>query len=1080
MADDVALAERFASWNATGHDYPRESCVHELFEQQVRRTPSATALRDGGTTLSYAELNARANRLARRLVDDGVGSEVRVGICLERSIDSVVALLAVLKAGGAYVPLDPAYPLGRRQAIVDDAEPRVVLTRRGLEGALRLGNAMARYVDEIDLASGPSDDLPRRVSADGTAFVLYTSGSTGAPKGVEGLHRGVVNRVCWEHYPFAAHEVLCHKTSLGFIDSLWEIFSALTRGLCTVVASDATVRDPSAFVRLLADNAVTRLVLVPSFLRALIENVPSLGAQLPALTYWISSGEALTSALARKFYAAVPHGALINIYGLTEVWDVTWHDSRSDVGASFVPIGRLVGNMQAYVLDADRKLVDVDEAGELYVSGDSVARGYFRRATLSAERFVEAPPELGVPSSRLYRTGDLAKYRADGVIEHLGRSDHQVKVRGFRIELPEIEATLAEHPAVSTATVVLREDAHGEKNLVAYVVPSSVPPPDEAELREHVGHKLPPHMVPAHYVALDTLPLLPNGKVDRHSLPPPPQVSAPAGFVEPRTELESGLARLWSEVLGIDRVGVHDDFIALGGDSLKEMRFVRRVREELGHKLSFRDWATDRTIASAAALLEQRRGADLTHAGEAAISDWTWRLLAQRALVPGAGLWNDVLAFTVEGEVDVDRLSAAWHYVCERHDVLRSAYALHPERRPIRIAREDARVEVRVVEDDPKKNRVLEALSYELDLERGPLSRVLLVRRSPRSWDVYWTYHHSILDGASAFAVLENVFDAYAKGRTPADVAGDGHIGFAAEEPTAAEPPAVAFWRDYLRDAHALSAGDLVRYRAQEERSLVRIARERVRSSVAKTSWASSHLAELRTDPSRWPAGPVAAAGALVPSAALKHARAFAESLGVSMSTVLHACFGLLLLRITQREDLVFGLMVLPRELADTSPGNLARPVPLRVRVSPDETVQAWLLRMQRELRAVLDHAFVPTRLFTEELGLASSFQDFLCTNWNYWDSSRIAARAPGLEVSNERTMGTSLSSLVVSTVWNEQLDVTLSADTAVFGADLSAHLVAEYVAAFDWLTNATHETTVASLLARRFNQLPGPRLTPR
>lgn len=475
-------------------------CIHELFEEQVERTPDAPAVifaKGGGKVrceLTYGELNARSNQLAHHLQALGVGPEVLVGICVERSPAMVVGLLAILKAGGAYVPLDPAYPKERLAFMLRDAQVHVLLTTDALVAKLRpYTTAEIVALDALHLAqqkvsawdsADPSclgTGLNVSMTLDNLAYVIYTSGSTGRPKGVEGLHRGAVNRFhwMWDTYPFEAGEVACQKTSLSFVDSIGETFGPLLRGVPLVIANDAAAKDPQQLVQLLADEDVTRIIMVPSLLRAFLDMFPDLASRLPKLRHWISGGEVLPIELFERFQKVMPGCTLINLYGSSEASaDATWYDSQ-DFDPSFnlksIPIGRPITNMQVYILDADLQPVPTGSSGDIYVGGAGLARGYKGRPELTLERFIPNPFRAG----RLYKTGDLGRYLPDGNIEYLGRSDHQVKIRGFRIELGEIETALVQHPAVRQAIVVARENerqnenGHGDKRLVAYVVPQS-------------------------------------------------------------------------------------------------------------------------------------------------------------------------------------------------------------------------------------------------------------------------------------------------------------------------------------------------------------------------------------------------------------------------------------------------------------------------------------------------------------------------------------------------------------------------------------------------------------------------------
>jgi amino acid adenylation domain-containing protein len=477
-------------WNATSTEYPDQESIVSLFEAQVARTPEATAFICEGQQLSYQELDRRANQLGHYLQELGVAPETLVGICLERSLNFVVALLGVLKAGGAYLPLDPSYPEQRLEFMVDDSGASVLLTQTHLRTAFSATQARLVCVDaESEAIAKQSESHPdRNVTPQHLAYVIYTSGSTGKPKGVAVEHKQLLNRFAWmwKCYPFDPDEVGCQKTALNFVDSIWELLGPLLKGIPTAIIPDRALKDANTLVTILAEQRVTRIWVVPSFLRMLLETFPDLQGRLPRLKFWVSSGEALPVELSERFRKLMPNSVLYNLYGTSEVWDVTWYDPGTQGQAlSRVPIGRSISNMQVYILDNQLQPVPIGIPGELYVGGVGLARGYIKRPEMTAEKFIPSPFS-DKPGARLYRTGDLARYRLDGNIEYFGRIDHQVKIRGFRVELGEVEMMLAQHPRVQQIAVIAREDNPGDQRLVAYVVqnPAYAGSEDRAE-----GHR---------------------------------------------------------------------------------------------------------------------------------------------------------------------------------------------------------------------------------------------------------------------------------------------------------------------------------------------------------------------------------------------------------------------------------------------------------------------------------------------------------------------------------------------------------------------------------------------------------------
>jgi amino acid adenylation domain-containing protein len=614
-------------WNDTGVAYPADACLHRVFEAQVERTPDAPALLFEGGQLTYAELNRRANRLARRLRGLGVGPEVLVGVLMERSAELVIALYAILKAGGAYVPLDPEYPSERLAFMLEDTGAPVVLTQGHLAGRVPACAARVLALDgEPGAASCDADadlgcdadaglgcdadadaDLEGGADAGNLAYVIYTSGSTGRPKGVLNAHRGICNRLFWmqDAYPLQSDDRVLQKTPFGFDVSVWEFFWPLQVGAALVMARPGGHRDAGYLRRAILENGITTLHFVPSMLQVFLEE-PAL-EDCTSLRRVICSGEALPFDLTRRFFARLP-AELHNLYGPTEAAvDVTaWACERGAEGP-VVPIGRPIANTRIYLLDERLEPVPVGVPGELYIGGVQVARGYLNRPELSAERFVR-DPFSGDPGARLYRTGDLARHGPDGNIEYLGRLDFQVKLRGIRIELGEIEAALREHPQVRDAVVVAREDRPGDPRLVAYLVPEATPPPTGADLRGFLAVRLPDPMLPSAFVVLEALPLSTHGKVDRRALPAPAAAPAEGDRVAPRDALELQLVGIWERVLDCSPIGVRDDFFERGGHSLLAVQVVRELEQVLGRPIPVVTLFRAPTIEQLAALLRQDGG----------------------------------------------------------------------------------------------------------------------------------------------------------------------------------------------------------------------------------------------------------------------------------------------------------------------------------------------------------------------------------------------------------------------------------------------------------------------------------------
>ena len=605
----LTAAEReriIRGWNATRTEVP-SACVHQLVEAQVRSTPNAVAVELEGTRLRYAELNCKANQLAHWLRRRGVGRDVRVGVCMERSLELVVALLAVLKAGGAYVPLDPGYPAERLAFMIDDARVPVLLTQQRLCGRIPDNAAEMLSVDTAteQLEREPGEDLPAVNGPADLAYVIYTSGSTGKPKGAMNVHRGLVNRLLWMQsaYAFDARDCFLQKTPFSFDVSVWEFFSPLLAGARLLLARPDGHRDPEYLARLIEDRGVTVVHFVASMLRTFVDHIDA--GRCRGLRHVITSGEAVKPETEERYFAKLD-APLHNLYGPTEASiDVTSWDCERDRRRRTVPIGRPIANTQMYVLDERMKPVPVGVTGEIHIGGVGVARGYWNRPELTAERFVRDPfsPD---PEARLYKTGDLGRWLPEGALECLGRMDDQVKVRGFRIELGEVEAALAEHPQVRDVVVVARPDERNDTQLVAYVVADAATASLSTDLREYSKTRLPEYMVPSAFVPLDRLPLLPNGKKDRRALPAPPRLAS-AEFVAPRSPLEEEVCSIVRDVLGVENVGVHSSFFELGGHSLLLTQLANRLRARFEVELPLAELFENATVAGMALAVTKAR-----------------------------------------------------------------------------------------------------------------------------------------------------------------------------------------------------------------------------------------------------------------------------------------------------------------------------------------------------------------------------------------------------------------------------------------------------------------------------------------
>ncbi len=780
----LAAAQRrqlLIEWNRTEADFPAAICLHQLFEAQAARTPDVIAVEYGDKRLTYGALNRRANQLAHGLQRLGVGADKLVGIFIDRSLEMAVGLLGILKAGGAYVPLDRDYPGARLDFMLKDAQVSLVLTKKSLARAACLANVPTLCLDDKALFTGESGENPTGgASSLNAAYVIYTSGSTGAPKGVVGLHRGAVNRLfwMWRRYPFAAKEICCAKTSLSFIDSVCEIFGPLLQGIRLVIAPDDVARDPHALIAFLAERRVTRIVLVPSLLQAFLDETPNLRRALPRLRLWSCSGAELTGALAALFKKSFPRAVLLNLYGSSEVAaDVTCCEFTGTAAAS-VPIGRPIANTKIFLLDSHLQPVPLGVRGEIYVGGPGVARGYWRRPELSAQTFV-ANPFAAHGDSLLFRTGDLARYLPDGNLEYLGRADGQIKIRGQRIELGEIEAVLQSHPSIRQCAV-----GANDQSLIAYVVTASRL--SSAELRGFLKRQLPGFMIPAVFIRVPTLPLLPNGKIDKRALPAPTDGRLPTSekIHLPRTKIEKRIAAIWRELLQLERIGVDDDFFALGGHSLLGVQLVARLRAAFHRQFSLRDLFAAPTVAAIAQKIAAPSNdgaglpdvAPLKLTGKLPLSSAQEQFLTLDELVSGAEFLHLPYAIQLNGRLDIAVLRRSLRTIVERHAVLRTVFT-QSEGRPVQVIRRRCKgacplrdlSSLAPLERQRELQRICsEDAARSFDLEAGPPCRFKLIRLAQRQHVLLVTAHHIIADQWSMRLLrgeLAQLYGAFAQGR---------------------------------------------------------------------------------------------------------------------------------------------------------------------------------------------------------------------------------------------------------------------------------------------------------------------------
>ncbi|WPB79281.1 amino acid adenylation domain-containing protein [Archangium violaceum] len=780
-------------WNSGTCDFPRDRCVHEIFSLQAARTPDAPAVTYGQHSLTYRQLDERSNQLARHLRSQGVGPEVLVGLCVERSVDLVVGILGILKAGGAYLPLDSSYPAERLAFMLQDASVSVLLVH---QDKLQRLPAFSGPIVRLDSGADPeairrqsSEPLPPAASPDNLAYVIYTSGSTGRPKGSAIFHRGICAlSYDRDFHPFSPADRVAQASNASFDPSTFEIWGALLHGAHLVGITADPARAPEDFTAQVRDQGITVMFVTTAVLNLLARQFPATFQNVHTLVF---GGEAADPLALREIFVHGPPRRLVNGYGPTECTVFSsfhYVASPPPVGAP-VPIGRPLSNGPLYILDKNLHQVPAGVPGELYVSGERLGRGYFNRPELTARIYLP-DPFSSRPGARMYKTGDLARFLPNGRIEYLGRIDHQVKIRGFRVELGEIEEQLRLHPGVKECTVQAVE-VGGDRKLAAWFVPREQAPAS-SELRAFLRERLPEHMLPASFTELAALPLTPNGKVDRRALP---SAEATRGdehtYAAPRTPTEEALCGLWAALLEVARVGIHDNFFHLGGHSLLATQLLSRIRVEFGVQLPLRVLFTGPTVAELAQHLGERPGQvvptvelqrpipPMVHAprgGTLPVSftqERFWRFF-QRA--PESSAYNVPCAFRLRGRVDPRAIRGAFQALIARHESLRATF-FEEEGRPRQRISDSVDFQLREVDlrgrengENEARKHMAEGAARPFELTRGPLLHASLLRLEEEDYLLFFCLHHIASDGWSMGVMareLGALYSALAEGREP-------------------------------------------------------------------------------------------------------------------------------------------------------------------------------------------------------------------------------------------------------------------------------------------------------------------------
>jgi len=766
LLSEQEMGQLLVEWNQTRRDYPRNSCIQQLFEVQAERLPDSIAVIFQDQQVTYSELNRRSNQLAHYLQQLGVGPEIPVAICMERSLEMIVSLLAVLKAGGAYLALDPSYPEARLSFMLADAGAPLLLTQHHLAATLSRHDARVIAVDgDLPIITEqPQTNLHNQATADNLAYITYTSGSTGTPKGVCIPHRAVARLTqAVDYVNLSSEQKFLQLAPLSFDASTFEIWGSLLNGALLIVMppEQPTV---AQLGKAIEQYQVTTLWLTAGLFHLMVdEQVES----LRGVKQLLAGGDVLSVAHVERLRREAAGCQLINGYGPTEntTFTTTHRVDQGENLNSSVPIGRPIANSRVYVLDEEMSAVVVGVVGELYAGGDGLARGYLKRAELTAERFV--PDGLSTePGARLYRTGDMVRYRADGVIEYVGRVDNQVKVRGYRVEVDEIAVVLGAHDGVDDAVVIVKEDEPGDRRLVAYLVSEQTVPPSIPELRSYLKEKVPEYMIPSAFMWIAKIPLTPNGKIDRRALPAPEfsDESRRDAYVAPRTPIEEMIRGIWSEVLRVEQVSVHDDFFELGGHSLLATQAVSRMRNVLRKDLPLRTLFEHPTVAGMAATIQtspdQPEIQSITRhelPGPYPLSFAQQRLWFLDELLPSNPFYNINNALRFTHSLDLSAFERALNEIVRRHEALRTTFKVI-EGRPVQVVAPHLELMLPVLDLGtlPEAERDREALRVAreeaerpFDLAQGPLIRTRLVRLDENDYLFLLTIHHIVSDGWS-------------------------------------------------------------------------------------------------------------------------------------------------------------------------------------------------------------------------------------------------------------------------------------------------------------------------------------------
>ncbi|WP_093191631.1 non-ribosomal peptide synthetase [Pseudovibrio sp. Tun.PSC04-5.I4] len=1045
LLDEAERHQVLEEWNATAADYPQDRCLHELIAEQVARQPDAVAVEFEGQCLSYGELEARANQLAHHLRTLGVGPEVIVGLCVDRSAEMVVSLLAILKAGGAYLPLDPAYPPDRLAFMLQDAGASLVVCDDAHSGLVSDHPLVCLQADAEIIRQYPQSSPDVTVDAENLAYVTYTSGSTGHPKGVMIRHGGLNGALSslTAVLELTAGDVLAAVTNLTFDIATLEILAPLILGGRCVLVTRSSAVDGLALTNILKSSRVTVLQATPTTWYLLLETggIPS------GLRKILCGGEALSRDLAGGLTACHEH--VWNLYGPSEttIWSAL-HKVTS--GKASVPIGHPIWNTQLYVLDGGLEPVPVGVSGELYIGGVGLARGYLGRPDLTAERFV--PDPFGSAGGRLYRTGDRVCRRADGALEFLGRYDHQVKLRGYRIETGEIEAALTSHPSVGQAAVLLRADGPGEGRLVAYVVGDA----SAGDLRAHLQQTLPDYMVPAAFVTLSALPLTPNGKLDRKALPEPDDSGlVRKAYIAPRTPVEEMLTSIWAEVLGVTQVGVEDNFFDLGGHSLLAMQVMARVGQAFAVEIPLKALFEAPCVKDLAAAVELALGLGRTmedlpldpvdRSGALKLSHSQERLWFLDQLAPEQSAYNVSGAVRLNGALDVPSLERAFAALIERHESLRTRI-VEEEGVGYQVIDPPADFLLKITDVDGLSSEQLKAHMQDLtaarfDLLTGPLFRAELLRLAADRHVLVVSIHHIVSDAWSIGVLVRELGELYAA---------------QCEERPADLPTLPVQYADYAAWQRRWLEGERLEGQLSywcdklQELPTLDLPTDHPRPAVM-----SGHGARIEVT------FPAELSGALT---------ALSQREGVTLFMVLLAAFQVLLSRHSEQNDVVVGAPVAGRRRPELEGliGFFVNTLVLRGNLSDDPSVHDLLVRTRELALEAYGHQDVPFERLVEalqpqrDLSRHPLFQAMLVLQ----NAPGDAMALPGLSVQSEPLTGnmTKFDLTLSLSETREGLRGRLEYSTDLFEASTMERLVVHLERLLAAMASADPEQKISTL----------------